>query len=573
MLKALRIRDYALIDSLTIEFAPGLNVLTGETGAGKSIILGALSLILGEKADTDMIRTGSEAAIVEAEFTSDRPGIKRLLEDLALDPPDGNDLVVRRKVARTGKGACLLNDHSVSLPLLKQLGDILIDLHGQHEHQSLLNPDLHLLVLDEFAGLNADRDELGEKYQVFQTRAAELNRLRQELKLRRERQDLTAFQVQELQAARLAPDEFARLFRERELLDTAERRRVLVAELSGILTEQEGSVQEQLSAAAKRLEALVRLDPDLARTGADLNQAVAVLDDVNRAVARYQEAFEHSPGRLDEINERLFLIERLVRKYAPPATQPDAAGVEFLLAEQARLSRELASLETDETRLPELEKAQAVALAELTKLAHQLSLARARARTKFEQGLTKQMPELGLGSARLLVQSEPVEDPAGLYVASGKCYRLDATGIDRIEFLFAANPGEAPRPLRKVASGGELSRVMLALKSMLADRNQVPVMVFDEIDTGIGGRMAEAVGRRLSRLARNQQVICITHLPQIARFASDHFQVSKTRRGSRTVTRIARLEPEARLQELARMLAGDRITETAINHARELLKS
>jgi len=574
MLKSLRIRNYALIDDLNIDFTSGLNVLTGETGAGKSIILGALSLILGEKSDTDMIRTGSDAAVVEAEFelSSVPPGLKQPLAELALDLSVESGLVIRRKVARSGKGACLVNDLTVSLPILKRLGDSLVDLHGQHEHQSLLNSEQHLLVLDDFAKLHASRQELAGRFQDFRRQEAELERLRAELKTRREHQDFTTAQLRELQAARLTPDEPERLRGEQELLETVEKRQSLIQELAAILVEQEGSAQEHLSAAARRLEALAQLDPRLARAEADLKQAAALIDEVGRETVRYRETIEHAPGRLDEVNERLFLIERLARKHCPGSAQADRSGVEALIAEQDRLARELEGLETDETRLPRLEQEQAAARTELTRIARHLSHARQKAKDEFETSLNRQFPALGLASARVLVQMELIEDPDGLYVQAGRNYRLDASGADHVEFLFAANPGEDPRALRKVVSGGELSRVMLGLKSLLAGQNQVPVMVFDEIDTGIGGRVAEAVGRKLGQLARRQQVICITHLPQIARFAATHFLVSKTTQAGRTVTRLARLEPEDRVQELARMLAGDRITETALTHARELLE-
>jgi DNA repair protein RecN (Recombination protein N) len=572
MLRTLRIQNYALIDDLTIEWSAGLNVLTGETGAGKSIILGALSLLLGEKADPDAIRTGKDSAAVSAVFDTTRATWEAVAE-LALEGDDEKQLAIRRKVAREGKGNVLVNDHATTAAVLKRLGDSLVDLHGQHEHQSLLRRELHLLVLDDFARLAPLRSELAEAYGKYRRLEAELKDLRTELLARRNRRDLTETQYRELKDANLDPAELEALQTEQQLLGSKEQRHTLAAEISAALSENEGSVLESLAACQRRLDALAELDPKLASRQADLKQAASLLDELWRTLVGYQEASDLAPGRMEEINERLFLLQKLIRRHCPADAGIDAAAVRELAALRDRLATELSSLEVDETRTGELEQQLEALRKDLVRQARKLSQARLKAKAQFEPRLNREFLALGMPKARIEVGIELLEQADGLFEDQGRCYRLDAQGIDDIEFLFSANPGEELKPLRKVASGGELSRIMLALKSVLSDTDPVPVLVFDEIDTGISGRIAEAVGEKLARLAKEKQVICITHLPQIARFASAHFEVSKETRAGRTQTRIARLSEPERVEELARLLAGKEVTATARAHAAELLKA
>jgi DNA repair protein RecN (Recombination protein N) len=581
MLRSLRIQNYALIDDLTIEFEPGLNVLTGETGAGKSIIIGALSLVLGDKTDPELIRTGKESALVDAVFEPEGagPALRQLLEETALEPAGDEPLVLRRKLVRNGKGNCLVNDHPVNQTTLKRLGDLLVDLHGQHEHQSLLNRALHLDVLDGFAGLGTQRVQLAQRYQDDRATEQELTRIAGELKTRRERRDVTEFQYRELQTARLVPDELDALHAEKELLESAEKRLGLVRELSEIISEGERAVLDQLNGAARRLETLAQLDSRLNPADADLKQATFLLDELGRTIVKYRETIDAPPGRLDEVNERLFALERLVRKYSPVLPGADRQAIERLVARREELGQELASLEIDETRMRELEAQLGAQRTELVRRARQLSQARKKARARFEERLGQELTSLGMGRARIAVSIERQEDPEGRYEVEGRHYHLDARGIDDVEFLFTANPGEEVKPLRKIASGGELSRIMLALKGVVdpdssrrvASESGVPVMVFDEIDVGIGGRIAETVGRKLAQIAHGRQVICITHLPQIAQFGETHFLVSKAVQSGRTLTRIAQLTAEERITEIARMLAGAEVTKTALAHAREML--
>jgi DNA repair protein RecN (Recombination protein N) len=566
MLAEIRIRNYALIDDLTVEFSRGLNVLSGETGAGKSIILGALTLLLGDKPDADMIRTGADTAQVEGRFDVD----KRLAgecSELGIPPveEDPPQLLLRRRTERNGRGAAYANDSGITVAALQKLGDRLVDLHGQHQHQLLLKPEVHLDILDEYAGLRPERIDFAERFRTFEEKSAELVRVEKELAERRARRDLTEFQLKELTGAQIKPGELEELNRERDLLQTAERRFTLARQLEELLSEQEGSIIGLLGVAGKALGELAELDPGLAERRALLDEARAGADDLWRELVRYRESIEFSPERMDEVNSRLFLIQKLERKYGLPADE--------LASLEARLKAELNSIEGGDSRREELAAELAAVKQDLTIRAEALSRKRGKARAELEKRLGAEFEAVGLGKAVLSISISPVPDPEGVYQRGNEHFRLTPTGVDSVEFLFSANPGEELRPLRKVASGGELSRVMLALKGVLSQADPVPTLVFDEIDVGIGGKVAESVGKRLARLARARQVICITHLPQIAKYAERHLLVAKSVRGNRTLTTIRTLDPDARVEELARMTSGATVTKASLAHAREMLET
>jgi len=563
MLAELRIRNYALIEDLAVEFGPGLNVLTGETGAGKSIILGALSLLLGERPDTDMIRTGADSATVEGRFEAVASPAAEL--ERAGIEPGGGTLILRRRIERTGRGAVYANDSGVTVSALAAVGDRLVDLHGQHQHQLLLRPEVHLDILDDYAGLGQERRAFAAAFHELEAVEAELAKLDKELSELRARRDLTDFQLKELADAHVRPDEPEELHRERELLQSAERRFSLVRQLEELLSEQEGSIAGLLAAAGKALAELAALDPGLADRKQGLAEAQTVADELWRHLVRYRDTIEFSPERLDEVNGRLFLIEKLERKYGVPA-----AGLAEL---EERLRDEIGRIALDGTRRDELSGRLSEMRGRLSSAADALSRKRSRARRRLEESIRDEFGALGLGRAELSVSITKISEPGGVYECDGQGFRLTETGVDSVEFLFSANPGEELKPLRKIASGGELSRIMLALKGVLVRADPVPTMVFDEVDVGIGGRVAEAVGRRLSRLAESHQVVCITHLPQIAKYAETHLLVSKSSRGGRTQTGIRQLGEAERVEELARMSAGTTVTRTGLAHAREMLES
>lgn len=563
MLRYLRIRNYALIDDLSIDLQPGLTVLTGETGAGKSIIIGALSLLLGDKADPDMIRSGSDHLFVEGCFEN-LGRSAATCQELGIDLPD-QTLVIRRRIERNGRGAIHANDSTITLAGLQSIADLLVDLHGQHQHQYLLRPQTHLELLDAHGGLTAERNRFAEMYSRYTSLSSELAHLEEELVHRRNQQELKEYQWQELNSAAVTPGLAAELAAEQHLLASSERRFSLSSQLVSLLSEQEGSATDILAAATKLLAELVRLDPGLASHYDALSTASSAIHDLWRTLLTYRDRIDFSAERLEEINARLFTIQRLERKYGVAAD--DLSKV----AEQLR--RELDSLQLDESRIIELRQQVEVLQRELCTAAASLSQARSRAKTDMEKRLVTELAQLGLAGARFCCHLARTPEPDGLYDDSGTRYRLTATGLDTAEFLFSANTGEELKPLRKVASGGELSRIMLAIKTVLASVDPVPTLVFDEIDAGIGGRVAEAVGRRLAALGRTHQVICITHLPQIARHADDHLLVTKRTRSGRTNSFIRRLSQQEKVTELARMAGGDEITPTGLAHAREMLRS
>ena len=566
MLSELRIRNYALIEDLTIELSPGLNVLSGETGAGKSIIIGALTLLLGDKPDADMIRTGTDSAQVEGRFDVDKLLAGECSElGIPMAEDGSRQLLLRRRTERNGRGAAYANDSGITVAALQKLGDRLVDLHGQHQHQLLLKPEVHLDLLDEYAGLGPERERFAGRFHAFETGSAELARTDREMAERKARRELTEYQLKELNGAQVKPGELEELNRERELLQTAERRFTLARQLEELLSEQEGSIIGLLGVAGKALGELADLDPGLAGRRALLNEARAGADDVWRELVRYREAIEFSPERMDAVNSRLFLIEKLERKYA--------LGADELATLEARLKAELDSIELGSSRRDQLADELNGLKQELTADADALSRKRGHARSELEKLLQGEFDVLGLGRAQLSASLTRVPDPDGVYERAGERFRLTPAGVDAVEFLFSANPGEELRPLRKVASGGELSRIMLALKSVLSKADPVPTLVFDEIDVGIGGKVAEAVGKRLARLAKTHQVVCITHLPQIAKYAERHLLVAKSVRGNRTLTSIRTLDADSRVEELARMTSGASVTKASLAHAREMLET
>ncbi len=555
MLTELTIRNYALIDNLTIEFGPGLNVLTGETGAGKSIIIGALSLVLGERADADVVRTGESEVQVQARFEDISSQATEALNELGLFTTDGI-LLLRRRHDRSGRSFAYANDSGITISALRRLGDCLVDLHGQHQHQVLLRPETHLQTLDFFGRLIGPRDKYEQGFSRLQKLRQELAALEQELAAKRQRRDLTEYQARELASARVQPGELAQLEQEHRLLASSEKRYTLAREVENLISEREGSAQELISAIGRKLTELCGLDSSLSPARDGIATVEATLADLWREIVSYRENIQFSPERMEEVNARLFLLQKLEQKYQVPADR--------LPELESRLNAELGSLELDQSRFEELHREIARLERDLLNQAQNLSRSRKQAARKLEAKLEPEFAALGLEKARLVVNITGPESPGP--------NSLTPSGLDQVEFLFSANPGEELRPLRKVASGGELSRIMLSLKSVLSGVALVPTMVFDEVDVGIGGRVAEAVGRRLARLGRTQQVVCITHLPQIARFADRHFLVAKETKKGRTRTTIERLDDAGRVSELARMSAGTEVTETSLAHAREMLK-
>jgi DNA repair protein RecN (Recombination protein N) len=556
MLERVRIRDLALVDEATIEFGAGLNVITGETGAGKSLLVQAIGLLVGERAAADAVREGAAAAIVEGEFHLEGDIARRVAELLASWSIefDGETLILRREVQANGRSRANVNQSPVTQAALKRLGELLADLHGQHEHQSLLRADAGIEVLDRLAGLEAERAAYAESLAALREASAEYERLDQSLATYAERRDYLMQAAQELEDARLEDGEEETLRIESARLQHADRLRQLVAVAADQLSEGETTASQNIAAAAHALDQAAAVDASLESVRATLEDARIAVAETARQIADYAAALESDPQALEVVESRREQIARLTRKYR--------RSVAELIAWREELSTELESGEDAAGTLERARERVGAAQAACAKSAAALSARRRAASASWGKRVTADLKPLGMPAARLEFSIES---------RSGDDSKYAANGIDEVLIRFGANSGESLRPLQKIASGGELSRVMLALKTALEAQDRVDVLLFDEVDSGIGGAVAQAVGERLRRLAGHRQVLCVTHLPMIAALASHHLRVEKHAASGRTAVGVEIVRGETRIAELARMLAGDRATQTTLRQARELL--
>lgn len=564
MLSHLSISNFALIDHLELDLSPGFNALTGETGAGKSIIVDAMSILLGGRADSDLIRTGSDQALVEGVFTLSeelqRESLLPLLEGHGVKGE--GDLILSRELNRQGRHICRLNGHIVPLRSLRDVGQRLIDIHNQGEHLSLLRVWEHLEFLDRFGGLTDLRVKVEAKVRALYGVRRELERLLADERELARRIDLLQYQVREIKAARLEPGEEEELEREHNLLANAEQLSTQINAAYEALyegREDQGAALDRLGEARRLLASLEEIDPQLRERRTTIEEASAQLEEVARSLRSYRDGIDYSPQRLAQVEERLGLIYNLKRKYGD--------SIEEILRFGERAARELEEIVHSEERIEELKSEEEELLAEIGSLAGQLSLARREAAQRLAEAVEAQLWELQMEKARFVVALEQVEDPEGVEV-NGQRFAFDVRGIDRAEFVISPNPGEPLKPLSKIASGGETCRFMLALKSVLSTVDEIPSLIFDEIDAGLGGRGGEVIGRKLWRLTADHQVLCVTHLPQIAAFGDAHFKVSKEQVGERTVTRAQLLDEPRRLEELAQMLG--QVTESIQMSAQEI---
>jgi DNA repair protein RecN (Recombination protein N) len=557
MLTMLRIAGFALIDEVELPLGPGLTVITGETGAGKSIIVDAMGLLRGARAGADLIKTGRDEARVEALVALPPGGSARArleAEGRAVDPDEG--LLVRRVISRAGRGRVHLGGGLATAGDLSSHVAGLIDIASQHDQQSLTDPDSQLAILDAFAEDQPLRDEMAAAHEALSEARASLDAFSTDARARAEREDLLRFQLGELEAARPVAGEEESLKTERERLRGAEKFHAATAGGEDALYAADGAVAERVAAVARELSPLAALDPALAPLAERLEGARATIEDVARDLGRYARGIRSDPARLGEIEERLFLLQRLCRKHG--------GTVADLVARRDALARELAEIGSYDDALAARKDAVEAAEARARAAAAALTAARKKAAAGLEKKVSATLRELGFASAHLPVAVEERE--------------LGASGADRVRFLFAPNPGDPPRPLAKIASGGELSRVMLAVKQALARTDEVLTYVFDEVDAGLGGGAAEIVGRKLKKIASERQVIVITHLPQVAAFGDAHVRVTKhveksAGRGGGTTRVAIELLPEAeRSAELARMLGGAKPSAEAAAHAAEMLK-
>lgn len=573
MLSELTIANFAIVEKLHLRFVPGFNVLTGETGAGKSIIIDAVGALLGGRVGAEEVRAGTDRAQVEGLFLLQPPAqatLKPLLQENGLEADD-ETLILAREIRAGGRTIARINGRAVTVRLLRDIGEQLVDIHGQSEHLSLLRTREHLGLLDRYAGLESQRWAVGERvHQLRQVRQELDSLLRDERELAR-RADLLAYQVEEIAAARLQVSEEEELAQERTRLANAERITALITEATQALyedTENRLSVSDLLGNVYRNLIELTRIDVSLESRRHAAEALVAQAEELARDLRAYLEGIEFSPARLQEVEERLDLIYRLKRKYG------DSIVDVLAFAEQA--ARELETITHSEERVEELGAREEALLQQIGTLATDLSRQRREAADRLATAIEAELDDLQMAHTRFAVAFEQTDDPEGAFVGHWRL-AFDATGVDRIEFLISPNPGEPLKPLVHIASGGETSRLMLGLKTVLSLADETPTLIFDEIDQGIGGRVGGVVGRKLWGLTAGNttaspghQVLCITHLPQLACFGDAHFRVRKEVSGGRTVTHAQPITGKQRIEELAQMLGT--VTESTRQSAREILE-
>jgi DNA repair protein RecN (Recombination protein N) len=565
MLKTLAIRHYVLIDELRVDFQTGLNIITGETGAGKSILIGALGGLLGDKMGREVIRSGADRAVVEGEFdVRNVPGIADYLNEHDVEVAD-DGLIIRREVSTGGKSRCFINDQPVSIVVLSGLGDLLVDLHGQHEHQLLLQVAHHGDYLDAFAGLAAERTAMKEKFLQLTAGVRELQEVERTAREAEKSRDFMRFQLNEINAIAPQAGEDEALKAEEQILHNAEMLYERTGHLFQKLYEADGSAAEILAAAESDLAQLAQIDERFRAMVTEAQNARIVVQELAQSVRRYSQDISFDPERLEKIRSRGADLAGLKRKYG--------GTLDAVLDQAARLTRELDLIENLDEAIAGLQKKLEEVRAAAGELSRNISGCRKKAAGIFSERVQGVLEELGMPRARFNIRQTftPGTDEPHVRVDRADV-RIGPRGFDHVEFLLAANPGEEDKPLAVVASGGEISRVMLALKSLLAEADQVPVLVFDEIDIGISGRIAQAVGRNLKTLGRSHQVLCITHLPQIASMADHHFLVEKSGDEMQTRTTIRPLTAEESIRQIAALLGGEIVTEAHLRSAAELVQ-
>ena len=573
MLSELTVHNLAIIDKLNLKFGSGFNVLTGETGAGKSIIIDAVSLLLGGRGEADVVRSGADRAAVEGTFLLDaeiQAVIGPLLAEDGLEGDEPGTLLLSREIRRGGRNVCRINGRAVPVKTLEKIGQCLVDIHGQTEHLSLMRVREHADLLDRYGGLWPLRDQISGLVRDLRAVRRELTSLRRDERELARRVDLLSYQVNEIQAARLQIDEEGELSQERTRLANAEQLTALTGEAYHTLyesNEDQASAVDLLQGAARALAGLVRLDPSTEALGKAAETLGYQLQDLAESVRSYRDRIEFNPERLNQVEERLGLIRSLQRKYGETIAD--------VLAFAGRAGRELEAIEHSGERIAELEADEERLLRDLGGLGADLSARRREAGERLAAGIEAELNELNMARARFGVDLAWSDQADGAYV-DGRRVAFDSTGLDRVEFLVSPNVGEPLKPLIRIASGGETSRLMLALKTVLAQADRTPTLIFDEIDAGIGGRVGAVVGHKLWGLtagdgvkARRHQVLCVTHLPQLASYGDEHLMVRKGIVGDRTVTSVSELHGDDREQELAGMLGA--LTDKTRASAREML--
>lgn len=549
MIESLYIKDYALIDELDVSFGPGLSILTGQTGAGKSIIIGALNLVLGERAETESIRTGAAKAIAEVSIRiPDDAQLRALLDDAGIEYAGA--LLLRREVREAGSRA-FINDTPVTVSVLKQVGDLLVDLHGQHDHQLFLREEEHRKVIDALPAVRPALEHWQAQYVTVQTLKLELNRLRKRESELTQKLELSQYQLKELEAARIDADEIGSMVQEMKLLDSAEELDLKAGMVVDIGSDGDPNVMDMLTRMEKALLDLADIEPGFGPFHQEFSAARISIDEAVRYAERYRSSIEHNPARLEYLRGRQSELRRLEKKYGK--------SPEELLVWMEELRQEIHLAENFDVEIAKLAERLEAESARLKDVGVRLTAARADSGRQLSAALVDVLATLGLPYAVFDVRQEPLAQPTEF-------------GASDVRFFISTNRGEAPKPLAKTASGGEISRIMLALKSVIAREQRLPVMIFDEIDTGISGAVAEKVGQTMRALSRTCQILAITHQPQIASQAHTHYVVAKDERNDRTLTTIRALSADEHIREVAVLMSGESVTDAALTSARQLIE-
>ena len=565
MLKSLLIKDYALIENINVEFGKGLNIITGETGAGKSILIDALGLLLGERASAQVVRKGAKKSIVEGIYdVSSNSKVENILNKNDIDYFD--ELIVRREVSLQGSNRCFLNDTPTTLALLKEIGNMLVDLHGQHEHQSLLRNVTHIDFLDEFAEISTLLSEFKKDHQKLSEITKELFVLKNKENSLKEEREAYAFQIKEIDAISPQPDEETQLKDELNILENAEKLLYLTGDIYNRAYEDDNSVQDNLVKIQQGLNELAEIDNVFSEKASEIDSAIAIVNDIADFIRSYKTKIDDDPAKLDDLRERLGALTLLKKRYG--------GTLEKVIEHRANIGNEFELTSNYKERILQLENDLDAVRKSTGAIATKISEIRKKTSSKIKEDVIITLSELGIATADfdVKISNNPANDSAANYIlVEGNKFKFNSKGYDEVEFLISTNSGEDLKPLSKVASGGEVSRIMLALKTVLAKNDKLPLLIFDEIDTGVSGRIAQKVGAILKSLSNLHQIISITHLPQIAALSNEHFSVEKKNIGTRVVSSIRKLNDEEKINEVAKLLSGEEISEAAITGAKELM--
>ena len=563
MLNSFEVKDYALIEHISVEFGNGLNIITGETGAGKSILIDAMSLLLGERASTEVVRKGAQKSFVEGIFNvKGNKKVKSLLEENDVDFND--EMIIRREISLKGTNRCFVNDTPVNLNLVKEVGNLLVDLHGQHEHQSLLRTETHIDYLDEFGSYQEDLQQYKKLYSELLTKENELKEFREKENSIKEKKDFYSFQIKEIDNISPQADEEEKLIEELRILENSEKLAGLTSEIYQLLYESDNSVQDALSKVRNHLQKLSEIDKTFSESLNQSDSALAQIEDISNLVRSYNSKLNLDPEEVEAKRERLGAINLLKKKFG--------GSVKSILEHRKKIGEEYELAENFAGKINKLSNH----IFELRKsagiLAKKISQQRSQSAKLVKKGIEGTLKELGIPHPEFKTEVKNVDtEKNNGVVVDGKYIEASSKGIDKVEFLVSTNPGEDLKPLAKVASGGEVSRIMLALKSTLAKNDRLPLLIFDEIDVGVSGRIAQKVGNTLKNLASFHQIISITHLPQIASLADHHYSIEKIAQNERIISSIKKLPASERITEVAKLLSGEKITEASLKSARELI--